>query len=262
MNQLYLFIQAHYGKWITGHPQTGGINRWGWPTVAAAIAAAALFFLSAAAPADIRTTPEVLQPGTVTPPPPSLDEILARIEQRYTAPGFTADFIQESTLKMMQITDHASGSASFQRPGMMRWEYETPERQLIITDGQKLWIYKPDDKQVMIGKAVSLFADGSGAGFLSNITLLREKFSIESVPATDDRHIVLKLIPKSAAVDLSFVYITVDKRSYDVIQINSYNAYGDETRIKLLDIRFDSKRDDEKFRFQIPDDVEILYLDE
>jgi len=26
---------------------------------------------------------------------------------------------------------------------MMRWEYEKPERQVIITDGKKLWIFRP-----------------------------------------------------------------------------------------------------------------------
>ena len=32
----------------------------------------------------------------------------------------------------MDITDTASGKAFFKRPGMMRWEYEEPDRQVIV----------------------------------------------------------------------------------------------------------------------------------
>jgi outer membrane lipoprotein carrier protein len=195
-------------------------------------------------------------------PTSSLNDILEKIEQRYAAPGFTADFIQESTLKMMQITDYARGTASFQRPGMMRWEYETPERQLIITNGQKLWIYKPDEKQVMLGKTVSLFIDGSGAEFLSDIKLLREKFRIEKLPSPDDTHIALKLIPKKKTVDLAFVIINVLKKTQEVVCITSYNAYGDETKIRLFNIRFHQTLDNERFHFTIPSDVDLLYLDD
>jgi outer membrane lipoprotein carrier protein len=201
--------------------------------------------------------------GDNTPSPAStLNVVLEKIEQRYAAPGFTADFIQESTLKMMQITDYARGTASFQRPGMMRWEYETPERQLIITDGEKLWIYKPDEKQVMLGKAVSLFTDGSGAEFLSDIRLLREKFRIERLPPPDDTHIALKMIPKKETVDLASVIIKILKKTYEVDCITSYNAYGDETRIRLFNIRFHQKLNNDRFRFTIPPDVDLLYLDD
>lgn len=197
-----------------------------------------------------------------TPSALTLDDILRGIEQRYAPAGFTADFVQESTLKMMEITDFASGKASFQRPGMMRWEYETPERQLIITDGIRLWIYKPEDNQVMLGKADAFFADGSGASFLSNIELIRQKFSIELVTQAMDENEILKLIPKEKNIDLSAIYLTISRKTFDVSQIVSYNSYGDETRIKLQNIRFDKIPDDSRFKFKIPADVDLLYLEE
>ncbi len=221
-----------------------------------------LMALSVLMPAAGRTADGITGQESGATAGPSLDKILENIEQRYAVAGFTADFIQESTLKMMQITDYASGKAAFQRPGMMRWEYEAPERQLIITDGRQLWIYKPDDKQVMIGKSASLFADGSGAGFLSNIKLLREKFDIVLMPPPDDSHFALKLTPKDKTVDLAYVTIKVLKQTHTVVQITSYNAYGDETRIKLTHIQFNQKPDTDRFRFNIPDDVDLLYLDE
>ena len=81
-----------------------------------------------------------------------MEEILKNVEKRYAASDFSTRFYQTLTLKAMDITDNATGRAFFKRPGMMRWEYEKPDRQIIITDSDTLWIYRPDDDQVMIGK--------------------------------------------------------------------------------------------------------------
>ena len=72
----------------------------------------------------------------------TLEQILDRMEAQYTDKSFKAEFAQESTLKAMDISDFASGKMYVRYPGMMRWEYEKPEVQVIITDAKKLWIYR------------------------------------------------------------------------------------------------------------------------
>jgi outer membrane lipoprotein carrier protein len=103
----------------------------------------------------------------------TLEQILDRVEKRYTDKSFKAEFAQESTLKAMDITDFASGKIFVRYPGMMRWEYEKPEKQIIVTDGHKLWIYRPADNQVTTGSAPAFFGDGTGASCLSDIKLIR-----------------------------------------------------------------------------------------
>jgi len=36
-----------------------------------------------------------------------------------------------------------SGTVYFQRPGRMRWDYESPEKKLFLTDGHHAWFYIP-----------------------------------------------------------------------------------------------------------------------
>ena len=67
----------------------------------------------------------------------TLEQILDRLEKHYRDNNFKAEFIQESTVKAMEITDFASGKMFVRYPGKMRWEYEKPEKQVIITDGCK-----------------------------------------------------------------------------------------------------------------------------
>ncbi len=41
-----------------------------------------------------------------------------------------------------------AGVAYFRRPGKMRWEYESPEKNLFLVDGKSAWFYVPADHTV------------------------------------------------------------------------------------------------------------------
>ncbi|MBI9084681.1 MAG: outer membrane lipoprotein carrier protein LolA [Desulfobacterales bacterium] len=193
---------------------------------------------------------------------PPLDRILDGIEQRYAPAGFSARFTQTATLKAMDITDTASGTIRVKRPGKMRWAYETPEPQLIVTDGQMLWIYRPEDNQVMVGAAPEFFGGGKGAGFLSDMKQMREDFDIAMAPPESDDRFRLKLVPRRQGLGVAQIYVGVSKKAFDVEQILTVNAYGDETRITLSDIAFENTMADSDFVFAIPEDAEILQLDQ
>jgi outer membrane lipoprotein carrier protein len=193
---------------------------------------------------------------------PSLDKVIAGVEKRYTVPGFSARFFQTSTLKAMEITDTASGRLLIKRPGMMRWEYEKPDRQIVISDGFQLWIYRPDDNQVMMGKAPSFFGDGKGASFLSDIGKIRKNFSITLEKSKTKDYYLLKLLPIEKQFDLGSIYLLISKKLFDVVRIVTYNSFGDETRIELSSLQFDQDLDKSLFSFITPEGAEILQLDE
>ncbi len=192
----------------------------------------------------------------------TLEQILDRIEKHYTGKSFQAEFIQESTIKAMDITDFASGKIFVRYPGMMRWEYENPEKQVIITDGQKLWIYKPADNQVMTGSAPAFFSDGKGASFLSDIKLIRQKFKIIRENSKDDFFYELKLQPLEKTLDVTDIRLSVTKNTFTVIRIITYNSYGDENRIEFTNHQFDVKLDESLFSFEIPPGADVVQLDE
>jgi outer membrane lipoprotein carrier protein len=190
-----------------------------------------------------------------------VEKILDGIEKRYSVPGFSADFTQESTLKAMNIVDTAEGNLKVRRPGMMRWEYVSPDPQIIITDGDRLWIYRPEDNQVMIGTAPAFFKDGKGAGFLSDMKLLRDKFAIflENNEMTEDYQV--KLFPENQSLELASIILVVDAETYIIKNIVTYNAYEDETRIQMSNYNFDIKYDDDMFNFTIPKGADILEME-
>ncbi|MGD8665751.1 MAG: outer membrane lipoprotein carrier protein LolA [Desulfobacterales bacterium] len=195
----------------------------------------------------------------------TVNQILDRVETQYANSKFSADFIQKSTLKAMDITDMANGKVYIKYPGMMRWEYEKPDQQIIITDADKLWIYRPADNQVMTGKAPTFFRDGKGASFLSNIRVIRKKFDIsleQSPPEESDLFYHLKLIPREKTLDISEIRLLVSQKTFNVLQVITLNFYGDETRIDLLNFAFRDDLDDSLFSFEIPKGVDVIQIDE
>jgi outer membrane lipoprotein carrier protein len=192
----------------------------------------------------------------------SLEKILDGIENRYANSAFSAKFLQESTIKAMEITDFASGMVYVRHPGMMRWEYDKPDKQVIITDGFKLWIYRPEDNQVMTGSAPNFFRDGKGASFLSDIKLIREKFNISLLKSESNFFYELKLMPIEKTLDISDIRLSVSKNTFNIVRVVTYNFYGDETRIEFLNPKFNVQLDDSLFSFKIPKGVDVLTINE
>ena len=82
------------------------------------------------------------------------------------------------------------------------------------------------------------------------------------MPAKAPDRLRLKLIPMAADLDLSEIFLSISGKTFDVVEIVTYNAYGDETRITLSDFRFGEDLDDARFTFRIPESADILYLEE
>lgn len=197
-----------------------------------------------------------------TSPSPGLNEILDRVENRYATPGFSVYFFQISTLKAMNVTDYANGRIFARRPGMMRWEYNAPNPQLIVADNKDIWIYRPEDNQVSHGAAPEFFKGGNGAGFLSDMTRIRKDFNatLESTDQTDGFRV--KLLPKNTAYEVTAVYLTVSAATFEITVLSTLNAYGDETRFELSGYQYDPVPDLSLFQFKVPEGVEVLTLDQ
>lgn len=190
-----------------------------------------------------------------------LQTIIDQLKTQYAGKNFSADFYQESTLSALEISDTAGGKAWFKHPGRMRWEYRFPDRHVIVTDGQTLWIYRPEENQVVKGDAANYFGDGKGAGFLSNFSLVTEAFDIHLSEETETNW-RLKLVPHEKHYELSAIYLQVNKETTEIEHVVTENAYGDTTTISFENLRFSSDMDPSLFEFEIPGGTDIIHMDE
>jgi outer membrane lipoprotein carrier protein len=74
--------------------------------------------------------------------------LVALFEARYRpARTLAATFLERYTENGRVVRTEA-GTAYFRRPGKMRWEYESPEKDLFLVDGKSAWFYVPGDHTV------------------------------------------------------------------------------------------------------------------
>ncbi len=187
-----------------------------------------------------------------------IENLLSRIEKKYANRDFSLNFTQISTLKAINVVDKACGRAFFSYPGKMRWEYQSPEKNEIITDGKNLWIYRPGENQVVKGKAENLFEKGSGGAFLSNISII-SKFYKLSMEKTDDEFIYLLMVPKKKIPDIASIHIRISKANDEINRIITFNIYGDTTKLLFTDIKF-RHFDNSLFKFVIPPGTDIIFM--
>jgi outer membrane lipoprotein carrier protein len=81
-------------------------------------------------------------------PPPSVQDVVKLVETRYHS-SHTLKAIFLERYNQGRLTARVeSGTAYFSSPGRMRWEYESPEEKLFLTDGKTTWFYVPADHTV------------------------------------------------------------------------------------------------------------------
>jgi outer membrane lipoprotein carrier protein len=79
---------------------------------------------------------------------PDVKTIVNRLETRYrSARTLQATFLERYT-ENGRVVRMEAGIAYFRRPGKMRWEYESPEKNLFLVDGKSAWFYVPADHTV------------------------------------------------------------------------------------------------------------------
>lgn len=77
-----------------------------------------------------------------------------------------------------------TGSFVFARPGKFRWVYLKPYEQILVADGEKLWIYDKDLNQVTIKKLGAALGE-SPAAILFGSNELEKNFQLEDAGKRD-----------------------------------------------------------------------------
>ena len=124
-----------------------------------------------------------------------LADALRTLQQRYESTRtLVAKFRQEVESPTMAGKLTSNGTVSFEKPNRMRWDYAAPDRQTIVSDGETLWIYQPEEKQVLKAPLREAFQATTPVTFLGGLGHVDRDFTPTLESSADDRW-VLKLVP-------------------------------------------------------------------
>jgi outer membrane lipoprotein carrier protein len=78
-------------------------------------------------------------------PSSATSALLERFELRYGSAHTLETTFLERYLENGRLVRAEAGKAYFLHPGRMRWDYESPEKNLFLADGKYVWFYSPAD---------------------------------------------------------------------------------------------------------------------
>ncbi|MBI5326955.1 MAG: outer membrane lipoprotein chaperone LolA [Deltaproteobacteria bacterium] len=186
-----------------------------------------------------------------------LNTIVSKIQKTYDGIyDIQANFVQLTTSASIKQTQKAEGVVYFKKPGMMKWEYRSPNTDIIVSDGKTLWAYQQDIGQVMTGNA-STNETSISNNFLSGMGNLKKDFDIE-LAEQDNISYVLKLKPKAPQPNVQKLYIAVDKKTFFVVKTIVYDLIGNETRVIFENIKINQSISTSIFKFKIPEGVKVV----
>jgi outer membrane lipoprotein carrier protein len=186
-----------------------------------------------------------------------LHDALDRLQKRYESTHtLTADFKQTVESPTLASPLESHGKVAFEKPNHMRWDYAKPDEQLIVGDGQNLWIYQPGEKQVIKAPLGEAFRASTPVTFLGGLGRVDRDFD-PSLEREDADRWVLKLVPKNDP-GLGTLGLTVRKRDASIEEARVTDPLGTTTRIAFSNEDRNGKVDPGLFRFSPPDGVDVV----
>ena len=164
-----------------------------------------------------------------------------------------SSFTQTVTSTDGARTKTSSGQFEFARPNRFRFAYTKPFEQLIVADGQKVWIYDTDLNQAS-SRAIGQALGATPAALLAGVSLDAE-FTLAPLPTRDGLDWALAT-PK--AKDGPFQSMRVGFRGKDLAAVEITDSFGQVSTLQFSQYRANTPVVAERFRFVPPAGADVI----
>ena len=193
--------------------------------------------------------------------PANVDELIAAVEARYgDVQALQADYQQKTTSMAGEVT--TQGKVTLARPRLMKWDSTGgPSGSLFVTNGEKMWIYVPDDKKVMVYNDLSQSGGGLPIDLLGSIEKLDEHFDVQILASEGDSYTV-KAVPKGElASQYKEFRIVFGKTEYPLQKVTMLDHFGSTTELTFTGLTLNPAVDAMAFTFEPPAGVEVVAVE-
>ncbi|MBA3596393.1 MAG: outer membrane lipoprotein chaperone LolA [Methylibium sp.] len=147
----------------------------------------------------------------------------------------------------------SSGSFEFARPNRFRFAYVKPYEQLIVADGQKVWLYDTDLEQVTV-RAFDQALGATPAALLAGGSLERD-FELKALPDEGGLQWV-QALPR--VKDGSFQSLKIGFRDGTLAAVEIVDAFGQRSRLAFSQVEANPALPPGRFMFTPPADVDVI----
>ncbi len=180
-----------------------------------------------------------------------IDQLRAFVDGARTG---KATFRQVVKAQSGRVPQTSYGTFAFARPGKFRWSYDKPYSQLLVGDGDKLWIYDRDLNQVII-KKLDRALGATPASLLAGSNAFEQNFVLTAGGADDGMDYV-EAKPKSP--DTGFDHVRIGFKDNLPRSMELHDSFGQVTELTFDTFERNPAIDPALFRFSPPAGADVI----
>jgi outer membrane lipoprotein carrier protein len=181
----------------------------------------------------------------------TLDRLRAFVKETQTA---RAEFTQTVAGKDGRAAQTASGEFLLERPGKFRWTVQKPYKQLLVGDGQRVWIFDEDLNQVIVRK-VGEALGSTPAALLAGSQDVEKAFTWKDLPASGGLE-WLSATPISKETTFAEIRLGFDARGLAALEL--LDAFGQKSVVRFTSFERNPKLAPSSFTFTPPKGADVI----
>ena len=153
-----------------------------------------------------------------------------------------------------KLTQEASGSLAFARPGRFRWTYAKPYAQVIVGDGAKVWVYDEDLNQVTV-RRLDRALGSTPAALLAGSHEIERAFKLSEQGSKDGLEWV-EAVARENDSNFETIRMGFGVAGLEVMELA--DSFGQRTVLKFIALRRNPKLDAAQFKFVPPKGADVV----
>ncbi len=154
-----------------------------------------------------------------------------------------------------RLKETSKGRIALSAPRLFRWEYATPYEQLIVADGEKVWVFDPDLDQVTV-RPQGPEEQNSPLAALVDPARLERDFNVREGDEADGLSWLL-LSPRDSQ-QASFSSARLGFRGQALVRMEVVDTLGQRTEVVFSGLKRNPAFDQGTFRFVPPAGVDVV----
>ena len=180
-----------------------------------------------------------------------LDALRSFIAATATAQG---EFEQKVYDSKHKLTQESSGTLAFSRPGRFRWTYAKPYAQLIVGDGEKVWVYDEDLNQVTV-RRLDRALGSTPAALLAGSNEIERAFKLSDKGEKDGLEWV-EAVPREKESNFESIRMGFGFSGLQIMELA--DSFGQTTVLKFIALQRNPKLNAALFAFVPPKGADVI----
>lgn len=168
--------------------------------------------------------------------------------------NYSANFEQYTEDEKGLRGEISKGSMNIKRPNSFRWKTTTPFPQLIVSDGNVMWIYDADLEQATRKKVSQSETNGAALILNGDVQAITEKFNVTQI-IDREREKLFELLPKQES---NFEKIQLFFANGVIQELMLVDLFGKQTTIILTKAKINQKFKPDLFKFNPPPGIDVM----